>query len=59
MTCPGSVKLIEEAVLMFGEGSTSDPALKGTQMHNIGEKLLLNMPLVKEDMKWVDSKGEY
>ena len=58
MTCPGSVHLGAEALLLFGEGSGSDPALKGTQMHDIGEKLLQKIDLVQEDMRWCNSKGD-
>ena len=58
MTCPGSVKLIEEAVLLFGEGTTSDPALKGTCLHDIAEKRLNECVILEDDMVWTDSNFE-
>ncbi len=57
-TCPGSVSLSEEAELLFGEEPTSDPALKGTCLHDIAERLLLDVPVTDEDMQWLNSKGE-
>ena len=57
MSCPGSVAMSKQAHLLFGEGNTSDPALKGTKLHDIAERMLLNQPVTPEQMTWVNAKG--
>jgi RecB family exonuclease len=59
MTCPGSVTLIETLADLLGtKDVASDPALKGTALHNIAEQLLLGASIEPEHLKWVDAKGD-
>lgn len=59
MTCPGSVALINALAEELGTtDSAGDPALKGTCLHNIGEKFLNNETITEEDQVWVNTDGD-
>jgi hypothetical protein len=58
MTCPGSVTQIAELAELLGTSDVaSDPALKGTKLHEIAEQMLL-CSLEVFDLVWHDAKGK-
>ena len=59
LTCPGSGTQIDALQKLLGTSdSASDPALKGTAMHNIAERMLLDKGITPDFMFWTDTKGD-